>query len=243
MSIVLLHAVATVVASAAAVDPQPGTLWLCCWEGENVLLTKELRDQYDARFKACVVAPEKKDEVEQIITRIMKNRGRYENVEARTSVPWFIIALLHNMECDGNFNCHLHNGDPLHARTVNEPKGRPLRWSANGTWEESADDALLYDGFDVWHDWETVSGALFKIEVYNGWGYQMKSIPSPYLWGSSSIYSRGKFVSDGHFDPNAVSQQIGAAVLLRRMIDQHLVDLPIGGQTAAVQQPASGGSK
>ncbi|MDQ3815011.1 MAG: hypothetical protein M3347_13810, partial [Armatimonadota bacterium] len=35
-------------------------------------------------------------------------------------------------------------------------------------------------------------------------------------------YTKGKFVADGVFDPNAVSKQCGAAVLLRRMIDREI---------------------
>jgi lysozyme family protein len=31
----------------------------------------------------------------------------------------------------------------------------------------------------------------------------------------SNLYSKGKFVQDGHFDPNAVSKQCGAALMLK----------------------------
>lgn len=204
-------------------------------------LTEELRDDYEKKFAACQLADARKAEVEATITRMMKHRDRYEKVSARTNVPWYVVALIHTMECDGNFNCHLHNGDPLTARTVNEPKKRPLTGKPPFGWEESAVDALRFEHFDVWTDW-TIAGTLYEFERYNGFGYRAHSVASPYLWGGSQIYARGKFTSDRVFDPRAISGQTGAAVLLRRMLDQHLVELPIGSQSAA-DQPPIGGSK
>ena len=63
---------------------------------------------------------------------------------------------------------------------------------------------------------------LFKMEQFNGFGYRVKGINSPYLWSFSNHYTKGKFTRDGFFDPNAVSKQIGAAVLLRRMSERQI---------------------
>ena len=89
----------------------------------------------------------------------------------------------------------------------------------------SAIDALEFDGFDVWTDW-SIPGTLYKLELYNGTGYRRHAIATPYLWSGSQFYSAGKFVRDGRFDPRAVSKEIGAAVLLRRMSDQALIEFP-----------------
>lgn len=61
------------------------------------------------------------------------------------------------------------------------------------------------------------------------WGYQelfqigLKSlalgINSPYLWSFSDQWTKGKFVADHKFDPNATSKQCGAAVMLRALVD------------------------
>lgn len=218
-------AVATIVAASAAADSS------LCWEGEEMKMKmlNELRPEYERMFSTCVVRPERKREVERVITRIMKERDRYEQVSQATGVPFFIIGIIHNLECGGRFDCHLHNGDPLNKQTVQVPAGRPAKWDPPGTWEQSAVDALMYDGFDAWTDW-SIGGTLFKIEAYNGLGYRAKRMPSPYLWSTSQHYTKGKYVRDGVFDPNAVSNQIGAAVLLRRMVDQHLIDF--GGTDA-----------
>jgi hypothetical protein len=38
---------------------------------------------------------------------------------------------------------------------------------------------------------------------------------SPYLWSCTIHYERGKYVSDGKFDPQAVSLQVGCAAILK----------------------------
>ncbi|MFG1359251.1 peptidoglycan-binding protein [Xanthobacter pseudotagetidis] len=42
---------------------------------------------------------------------------------------------------------------------------------------------------------------------------------SPYLWGFSNAYSRGKFITDGVFSPDAVSQQCGGMTLLSALME------------------------
>jgi lysozyme family protein len=48
-------------------------------------------------------------------------------------------------------------------------------------------------------------------------GYAKRGIPSPYIWASTDQYTRGKYVADGHFDPNAIDHQLGCAALINRM--------------------------
>jgi len=117
-----------------------------------------------------------------------------------------------------NFECHLHNGDPLTGRTVRVPVGRPILGSPPFSWEDSAEDALQLRKVDQWKDW-TIEGMLYQIEGYNGWGYRMHhpEVLSPYLWGFSNHYIKGKYVSDGSWDENAVSKQCGAVVLVKSL--------------------------
>ena len=114
---------------------------------------------------------------------------------------------------------HLHNGDPLTARTTHVPAGRPVanprgepeagpRRSAPNpyTWEESAADALCQKGLNAWADW-TIVGSLFQLEAYNGWGYRMyhSEVLSPYLWSFTNHYTKGKYASDGKWGANLVA--------------------------------------
>jgi lysozyme family protein len=71
-------------------------------------------------------------------------------------------------------------------------------------------------GYARQKDW-SVPRALYRFESYNGWGYRGRNVNTPYLWSFSKHYSKGKFVSDGKYDPSAVSKQCGAAVMLKAL--------------------------
>jgi lysozyme family protein len=59
-----------------------------------------------------------------------------------------------------------------------------------------------------------LGGALTLLEEYNGLGYAARGLPSPYVWAATDQYVKGKYVADGHFDPDVVDQQLGCAALL-----------------------------
>ena len=200
-------------------------------------LTREMRSDYEAKFKRASIREDFRTRTEATLARIVSRKDRYEAVSRATGVPWHIIAIIHNLECSGNFGCHLHNGDPLRRRTVNVPAGRPRTGNPPFTWEASAIDALTYDGFTRWEDW-SVAGTLYKLEGYNGFGYRKRGIASPYLWSGTQHYTRGKYVADGKFDPRATSSQVGAAALLLLMRGDGLItldELPEGSPATRVQ--------
>ena len=180
-----------------------------------------LRNDYQRLFDSCVINDRNYPAVDACVDRIVANKARYQAVSAKVGVPWYFIGILHNMECSCRFDQHLHNGDPLTARTTHVPAGRPKTGQPPFTWEDSAEDSLRFEGLDAWTDW-SVPGMLYKMEAYNGFGYRSRGINTPYLWSFSNQYTKGKFTADGGFDPNASSKQIGAAVLLRRMSERQL---------------------
>jgi lysozyme family protein len=189
-------------------------------------LTPPLREEYQTLFDTCVIRTERKSAVNPLVTSLLANKSRYQALEDPTDVPWYIIAVIHNMEASQSFKKHLHNGDPLTARTVHVPKGRPLTGNPPFTFEFSAVDALVSERFDRVEDW-TLPGSLFQLEAFNGFGSRAKGIHTPYLWSFSNHYTKGKFVADGVFDSNAVSQQCGVAILLRRMVDEGAFTFPL----------------
>ena len=192
-----------------------------------ISLTLKLKKEYEDLFATCVVNQNKLSSAEAIINKVNTKRSRYEEVEQVTQVPWFIVAVIHSLEGSLNFNTHLHNGDPLTAKTIHVPKGRPT-----GTppfrWEASAIDALQFDNLIDVKKW-TLAVTLFKLEGFNGFGYRVRhpEVLTPYLWSFSNHYTKGKFTVDRKFDPNAVSKQCGAAVLLKLMSDKGLITIPL----------------
>ncbi|CAK0752008.1 hypothetical protein CCP2SC5_1860003 [Azospirillaceae bacterium] len=166
--------------------------------------------------------------VDPSLRKMVDGRLRYERLAP--SIPWQVIAAIHMMESDGDFRAHLHNGDPLTARTVHAPAGRPAAGSPPFSWEQSALDVLRSKGWlRSGADW-SLGATLERVERYNGLGYRRSGLPpSPYLWAGSNHERCGKFIDDGKFDPTAVSQQIGVAVLLRAMVDRGLFVFPSEG--------------
>lgn len=188
----------------------------------------QLQSEYQRLFDTCSIRPEKNAEVDAILNKIVNGRSFYEAVEKKLNIPWYFIGIIHCMEGGCNFKVHLHNGDPLTAKTVQVPAGRPKNGNPPFTWEVSAEDALIMKKFDSETDW-SIPAMLFRFEGYNGFGYRKATIniPSPYLWSYSNHYSKGKFVTDGKFNATAVSKQCGAAVLLRRFFEKQIAkDIP-----------------
>ena len=199
----------------------------------TVRLTPELRAEYQRLFDRCDIRPERSAEVETLMQRVLAARARYAAAEQASGVPWFFIGAVHQMESSGRFDRHLHNGDPLTARTVQVPAGRPKAGQPPFAWEVSAADALALHGLSGSTDWSLPS-LLYEIERYNGFGYRLQhpQVLSPYLWSYSTHYRAGKYVADGRWSDTAVSAQCGAATLLRRMVER--------GHIAFQDQPPPG---
>jgi lysozyme family protein len=174
-----------------------------------------LADEYAAWFAAAQIRPEFRESTDWHLTMMRQSRSRYERLGKRLGIPWAFIAATHGLEASFNFRAHFHNGDfPLSQRTRQVPAGRPPSWLPPSDWESSAADALRLLGFTGQSDW-SLPRTLYRLEAYNGFGYRRAGRASPYLWSFSSLYSRGKFVADGKFDPKARSKQCGAAVMLK----------------------------
>jgi len=178
----------------------------------------DLVGEYQAWYDACEVRSEHAANVGYYVRKLGQGQALYERVAADLNgIPWMFIGIVHGMECGFNFNGHLHNGDPLTARTVQVPAGRPVAGAPPFTWAQSARDAMVYKGFHEVSDW-SVPHMLYLLERYNGFGYRVRNLPTPYLWSFSNLYSKGKFVRDGQYDPDAVSKQCGAALMLKAVL-------------------------
>jgi lysozyme family protein len=191
----------------------------------TVPFSSSLKKEYDTLFNTCIIRQQTAPEVQGIADRLVSNSQPYRDVGTTLGIPWFFIAVIHNMESSLNFKAHLHNGDPLTARTVQEPKGRPKNGQPPFTWEESAMDALTLKGLSSSTDW-SLAGTLYQLERYNGFGYRLyhPHVLSPYLWCYSNHYTSGKYVKDGVWSDTAASKQCGAAVLLRRLAEMGQIE-------------------
>lgn len=204
----------------------------------GIPLTQKLKDEYQNLFDTCIINPSRSSAVDKLAGTIEENRNRYAAVGDPLGIPWYFIGVVHNMEASQNFKRHLHNGDPLTARTVQVPAGRPKTGNPPFTWEESATDSLQLKNLHKWADW-TIPGTLYKLEEYNGWGYRKfhADVLTPYLWSFTNHYKSGKYVADGKWSQTAVSQQCGGAALLRRLAEKGTIKFNIEGHPLPASVP------
>lgn len=182
------------------------------------MIYEQARKGYANLWQQARLKPEKRLIAQAIANKLLANKTRYAQAAANVGCPWWWVAIVHNLESNGDFRTHLHNGDPLNARTTHVPPGRPREGNPPFTWEFSAADALRLKKLNEVPSWE-VSRCLFEFERYNGFGYVSKGVNSPYLWSFTTLYERGKYVSDGAYDASAVSSQCGAAAILQAFIE------------------------
>jgi len=92
-----------------------------------------------------------------VAKRLATARSRYKAVAARTGVPWFVIAVIHERECSQSWTGSLAQGDPWNKVSVHVPAGR----GPFPSWEEAAVDALINCAPHAarWSDWSV--GALW----------------------------------------------------------------------------------
>jgi len=161
-----------------------------------------LAGEYLALWRSMEIRAERMPAISSTARRIVDARDRYEAISAATGVPWYVVGVIHAMECGLRFDRHLHNGDSLARRTVRVPAGRPLAGPGPFSFEESAIDALgLKRLHDVGH-WD-IPRIAYELERYNGWGYRLyhPEVASPYLWSGTTHYSRGKYTKDETWSP------------------------------------------
>lgn len=175
---------------------------------------------YQSMFDAQIVQADKSYLIDAAVNKINAGKAQYQAIEAATNVPWVFIGLIHYRESGCDFTKHLHNGDPLTARTTHVPAGRPATGNPPFTFFDSAIDALKYKQLVNLNTW-SIPDMLYRLESYNGFGYRSHNINSPYLWSFTQFYTSGLYVSDGLFNPNAVSQQAGVAPILRRVMEKN----------------------
>lgn len=183
---------------------------------------------YEALWDNMVIKDNWKPAAIMAAKTILTGRLLYEKLcqNINPEMPWYVPGIIHMLEGSCNFKKHLHNGDSLSKRTVHVPAGRPVKGEPPFTWLDSAADALTMKGiqFDLYKTWD-LDQILYRLEGYNGLGYRNRGILTPYLWSGTNHYTKGKYGSDNKYNPDLVSNQVGASVLLRYVTDKtlHLV--------------------
>lgn len=198
------------------------------WEGEQLELPlqekrtavthcKRYPGYYAELYSTMEILPKYASTLDWYKQRALKQKDLYtrsanlvENT-IKLKVPWQVIACLHAMEGSFDPAKQILNGEKWSRKTTLVPKGK-------GPW--SSFETSCIDAFRESHwkgvDFTNVDSLLNAAERYNGIGYTKRCKASPYIWSFSNHgLGTGKYVADGKYDPNAISQQAGVACILK----------------------------
>lgn len=171
--------------------------------------------QYAKQWDTMVIKPAWQKEYDRVADFAIAHKDTYQQIERLTGIPWEMIAAIHKRESDADkndnprFDTYLGNGQPLNRRTTIVPKGR-------GPWKTFADgalDAFKLDGLTSVIDWR-LEKALYYSELLNGAGYDMRGLPSPYIWAGTNIQRAGKYTGDGKWNGRVWDIQVGVAPMI-----------------------------
>ena len=169
---------------------------------------------YRQLFRSVEILPDWGLRVRSVLERIRGQQDRYERaLKPFGDLPWEMLALVHALEADCDPDRQVLNGERWDETTTRTPEG----YGPWPSWEAAAADAIVRN---KWHRRSAWSPAwiLKRLEQFNGLGYAQRGVHSPYLWsGTQHGVRTGKFVADGVYDANAVSEQVGAGALLWAM--------------------------
>ncbi len=183
--------------------------------------TSEVATTYEHEWLECVIDYEL-DKVRAQAQRVFNNKSTYAGFFA---VPWWFIGLCDLRECNLNPKGVLHNGELIigtgrKTRLVPEGRGPFV------TKRESIEDSLRLQGLDKVADW-SIGHALYLLEGYNGYGYRLRHVPSPYLYSHTNLYADGswdddprggKYVADHVWKEDVYDKQIGAVAILKALM-------------------------
>lgn len=177
------------------------------WRLKNgSVLNDEERAKYVAKFLSFVPAVWAVRGAMSVLRRIEQYRLLYGSVKQKTGIPIIVVGTIHYLEANNSFSMSIRDGSKLVGKD----------------WVDDAVSVLAPYSL-VKGDWD-VGVCLWMMERYNGFGYRRRGIETPYLWSGTDLYKKGKFVRDGVFDPNAVSKQVGGAVVMRMLYLKLLAD-------------------
>lgn len=174
--------------------------------------------QLAAVFKTLIVDPVHEREARDVMAKIRSPMLWAEYLATATLLggfipPWFIGCLHYRENTSLSLNAFLGNGQLIIGsgrRSTIVPIGRgPFR-----TFHEGAVDALKEAGFEKFISWSP-GECLARAERWNGLGYMHRGVPNPYLFAGTNAYSRGKYGSDGNYDPNLIDKELGFACLMK----------------------------
>lgn len=168
---------------------------------------------YAKMWDQAVLDPVMLSHAKSRMVTAIAHQDDYKTVQAAVAVPITFLAPIHEREGSMRFNTHLHNGDPLSARTVHVPAGRPKQGNPPFKWSDSAIDALKLEKIDQVKNW-SAERILYEQHKYNGITKHMSS----YVFSGTQYYESGMWVRDHVFDENVKDTRPGTLLMAKALI-------------------------
>lgn len=202
-----------------------------------------LKDDYVRLIGAAHIRPECEHMLAVACSRLLRDKAVYQRIYEQTGVPVAVLMALAEREMSGSLHCYFGNGQRLTMRTTIVPKGRgPFPDNIEG-FIRGALDALHLDGLDqiakTSEGWSMPRFG-YESELWNGFGYRARGIPSPYLVGGTSVQKAGKFVRDGVYDSSVMDPQLGTLAIVEELfkLDPSLVFADTVAKVDATDAPS-----
>lgn len=188
----------------------------------STITFEKLEPEYRALAARAIIKPERERELRSAAVRLLRDKATYAIVSQKTDIPIAVLMALAEREMTGNLHCYLGNGQSLKKRTTIVPKGRgPFLQPFPEDFIAGCLDALAIDRLDqVAHQaggW-SLARFCYESEEWNGWGYRARGIPSPYVFGATSVQRAGKFPRDHFFDPTMMDPQLGTLAIVEELV-------------------------
>lgn len=203
-----------------------------------------LRPEFTQQIARARIRPECEHVLDQSGHRLLHDKAIYIRIFEATGVPVAALMALAEREMTGNLHCYLGNGQRLTMRTTIVPKNRgPFADTPDG-FVKGALDALHLDGLDQIADtpegWSAERFA-YESELWNGFGYRAHGIPSPYVFGGTTVQRAGKFIRDHVYSATKpdgtplMDPQLGTIAIVEKLfeLDPSLKFAEIGAKTDA----------
>jgi lysozyme family protein len=186
--------------------------------------TPEREKEYADLAARAVIKPEREHDLVASCKNLIANKPLYQHVESISTVPTAMLMALSDREMNGNVHCYLGNGQSLKVRTTIVPLDRgPFSQPFPDDFYAGCMDALRLEGLDQWAKifggW-TIPLFCYGTEELNGDGYRRRGLPSPYVFGATTVQKPGKFPRDHFFDPTMMDPQLGTLAIYEELVKQ-----------------------
>ncbi len=196
-----------------------------------------LGPKYAQQIGAMRLDEDRRDDLDAICKTLLRKKDVYQLLSDRTlnKIPVAFLMAIAYREMSGDTNCFLGNGQRLSLKTTIVPK-------VLGPWLQPYPEnflagalvALRIDAIDQVSDW-SLARATYESETLNGWGYLNHGLPSPYVFGGTSIQQKGKYTTDGHLDMSVMDSQLGTVAIMESLFE-HDPSLKFGDEAVKTEE-------